>query len=204
MYASTFPSARRRLPSSGGWIAQAMSFRGSRPTWAAIAETKMSPALCNAQTATVLPLRSSTARMRGVPNSSKQPTWIPAKRTMGSCASMRRRSGPLNAVLKWILPVARSRHCAAPISADLTYFTLVNPSPSSSSSATNCGAAQRLGLSPIRSVVVSGGDSASAEGTPSRRAMPTAAAPCTNARRPIIPSAPSSARSGTASQYPPR
>src|SRR5262249_40063275 len=94
---------------------------------------------------------------------------------------------PLNAVVNWTSPVARSCHCAAPISAGLTYFTLVNPSPRSRSSATNCGAAQRLGLWPIRRVVVSGGGSPKAcvGGHPSSPAVP--ARPRGGSRLVIIP-----------------
>ena len=45
-------------------------------------------------TATVLPFRSRMARTWSVPKSSKQPTWPPARKTTGSPASSRTRSGP--------------------------------------------------------------------------------------------------------------
>ena len=100
-------------------------------------------------TATVFPFRSRIARTRSVPNSSKQPTWPPARITTGSPASSRTMNGAAKCMLMSASPEARA-DSTPEFSSFLTYCTSVNPSSRSSSSATYCGAPQMpLGSGPI-------------------------------------------------------
>ena len=163
--ASTVPSARTALAVSRGWASQVMS-----TPWVETDVRRHAREKSGRRPATPrrdgLALQVTDRPDAVVPEHLEAADVDPARSTMGSarrCA----KNGPPNAVVKSIWPVARSCHIAAPISADLTYFPFANPSPRSMSSATNCGAAQRLELSPIRSVVVSSGGSASVDFTPS-------------------------------------
>ena len=76
------------------------------------------------------------------------------------------------------------------------YRISVKPSARSRSSATYCGETQMLATAPNLTRVVSGGGSAAAASPPRCAAIvvTTAADPVRKCRRPIIPSAPSSAR----------
>ena len=71
---SIFPSVNRRMASAAGFSIQSISFRGSRPTCAAMLAVKRCRAEPSVVTATFLPLKSRIERMRSLPNSSKHPT----------------------------------------------------------------------------------------------------------------------------------
>jgi len=92
--------------------------------------------------------------------------------------------GPLKPTVRCIAPDASSGEISVGV-AGLTYCTSANPSLRSSSSATNWGAAQRLGLSPILIVVVSGGGSAATCSVwrPRSPAVTARVSPPTNCRR---------------------
>src|SRR5262252_4712883 len=134
----------------------------------------------NAGIATRFPLRSRTARICPVANSSKQPTCRPPKKTTGSPASTRRMDGAENWLLMSMAPEAnRGFGSAPPDASSLRYCTSVKPSAVRSSSATNCGAMQRPVQSYNRIRVVSNGAS-------SARAFEVSKSPATAAdERPV-------------------
>src|SRR5215831_16350018 len=77
----------------------------------------------NAGIATRFPLRSRRARICSVPNSSKQPTCRPPKKTTGSPASTRRMYGAENWLLMSIPPEANRGFGNEPDGSSLTYCT---------------------------------------------------------------------------------
>ena len=87
-------------------------------------------------TATLFPFKSRTERIRFVANSSKQPTWSPARSVIGSPASTRMMVGAPVVTLTSTLPsaTALNRPGAPPVS---TYSISLKPSVRSRSSATN-------------------------------------------------------------------
>src|SRR2546425_7434273 len=146
------------------------------------------------RTATVLCLRSRTARMRPLANNSKHPTCWPARITIGLAFSISRTRSGTNCRSKSASPElsAFSRRELRFFASLFTYWTSVNPSARNNSSATYLGA---LHVPPAHSnlilVVSNGGSAPSRRGwAPRNPAVPAMLRSRTNARRlqPLRPS----------------
>src|SRR5437867_9878156 len=146
------------------------------------------------RTATVLCLRSRTARMRPLANNSKHPTCWPARITIGVAFSISRTTSGTNSRSKSASPElsAFSRRELRFFASLFTYCTSVNPSARNNSAPTYLGAWH---VPPAHSslilVVSSGGSAPSFRGwAPRSPTVPAMLRSRTNARRlqPLCPS----------------
>jgi hypothetical protein len=184
MNASMSPLANIAMASGTGRVTQSMSRPGSSPTCFTMEARKMCRPEPSALTATFLPFRSRSDRTRSLPNSSKHPTWIPARMTSGSSASSCVMIAGAAATVRSASPFAMARLDSTPL-AVFTGRTSVKPSARSNACATIRGAPEQISPCSMRRIlVVSGpGSAPSVASKPPRAAVIAPAKPPRNARR---------------------